>query len=95
MPGTKYLYFCSRGVDRALILDRLIAGYLNRENAAGLETCVFSSAAMYTRHLALMRDRARVLHVLPEELEQCPLQCGVSPTEQSMERTERVIGSSE
>ena len=68
--GTKFLYFCSRGDDSALILDRIVAAYLNRDSAAELNSGRWS-VSTYTRYLAMMRDRASKLGVSADELEQC------------------------
>ena len=68
--GTKFLYFCSRPEDRALILDSVVAGFLNRENNAELSPVPWSLAT-YTRYMSMMRARASELGVTADELEQC------------------------
>ena len=69
--GTKFLYFCSHSGDRpALILDRLMAGWL-RDNAGLAVNEVRWSASAYDRYLTSMYGWANRLAVAAEELEMC------------------------
>ncbi len=66
---TKFLLFCSCGDDSELILDRVVAAYLNRYSAAELNAGRWS-VSTYPRYLAMMSPPSK-LGVSSDELEQC------------------------
>ena len=70
--GTKYLYFVQppRRSPRALILDALVADWLDRETDLGLRAGAWS-VATYERYLGVMHEWAASLDCSPDELESC------------------------
>lgn len=73
--GTKYLYFLgsSDPVEAPLILDKLVASWLNRNTDVSINSSVWS-VSTYRHYLFKMRSWAAALHVSPVDLESCIFQ---------------------
>jgi hypothetical protein len=73
--GTKYLSFCPQSAagPRALIFDRLVAGWLARHVEVRLNPVPWSPGT-YRRYLELVGSWADALGVAGEEVEQCIFQ---------------------
>lgn len=69
--GTKFLYFCpqSDNGQRSLILDRIVADWLNQHLRPGFNPVPWAPRT-YRRYLGLMEDWAAGLAVCPEVLEE-------------------------
>jgi len=69
--GTKFLYFCSPpGTEPALILDRLVAGWLSGHAGLRLNQIRWS-ASTYLRYLTTMSEWADEMTLPPDKLEAC------------------------
>jgi hypothetical protein len=69
--GTKFIYFCPQGPGGpALILDRLVSRWLNREANERLNPATWSSAT-YRRYLQQVWEWAPTLGCRPDEVELC------------------------
>lgn len=66
--GTKFLFFQSRPPERALILDRLVAEWLD-EHCSFVVSATRWSKRSYERYLRTMQDWAKAVGVEPETLE--------------------------
>lgn len=69
--GTKFLAFCSRDADHAaLILDRLVARWLQRNTRLNLDPVPWDRSN-YDRYLDRMQEWSAALGTFPDDLECC------------------------
>ena len=69
--GTKFLAFCSRDADHpALILDRLVANWLQRNTSLDLDPVPWN-AFTYARFVDQLQEWSVVLDTPPDDLECC------------------------
>lgn len=77
--GTKFLYFCSPPGGPALILDRLVAGWLSEHAGLRLNQIRWS-ASTYLRYLTAMSEWADEMALPADKVETCVFMAAAADT---------------